>query len=129
MVGEAQFQLPVGAEPGNSGCGTAYAKFNDSRTIPSGSLVIGLQRERRKFTVFPSGHTRFAKTISFLCNKARIALHIFPTTLLQSKGTWTRCHNFSRIQDRDTSKKWRGFIDKNEARLAPGSGLLYSGDV
>jgi hypothetical protein len=48
---------------------------------------------------------------------------------LQSKGAWTRCHNSSGMQDKDISKNWRGFVDKNEARLAPGSGLLYSGDV
>ena len=29
----------------------------------------------------------------------------------------------------DTSKNWRGFVDKNEARLAKGRSLLYSEDV
>ena len=55
------------------------------------------------------------------------SLNIFPAALLQSKGTWARCHNSSGIQD--TSKNWRGFVDKHEARVAPGSGLLYSGDA
>ena len=31
--------------------------------------------------------------------------------------------------NKDTSKNLRGFVDKNEARVAPGSGLLYSGVV
>jgi hypothetical protein len=46
---------------------------------------------------------------------------ISPTALLQSKGMWAR--------DKDTSKNWRGFVDKNKARVAPGSGLLYIGGV
>ena len=54
------------------------------------------------------------------------SFHIFPTAHLQSKGIWAKCHNSSVIQD--TSKHWRGFVDK-QARVAPGRGLLYSSDA
>ena len=57
----------------------------------------------------------------------RSGIFLFPTALLPSKGLWARCHNSPGNQD--TSKNWRCFVDKHEAKVAPGSGLLYSGDV
>ena len=47
----------------------------------------------------------------------------------ESSESRARCHSFSSLGIQGTSKKWRGFVDKTEARLASGSGQLYSGDV
>ena len=44
----------------------------------------------------------------------------FPVALLQSKRKLARCHSFQGMIP-GTSKKWRGFIYKTEARLVPRS--------
>jgi hypothetical protein len=50
-----------------------------------------------------------------------------PSCKARGRGQGATIHQLVRVQD--TSKNWRGFVDKNEARVASGSGPLYSGDA
>jgi hypothetical protein len=57
----------------------------------------------------------------------QIWLSFFPRPSSRARG---RGQGATFLQlDKNTSTNGRGFVDKNEARVASGSGLLYNGGV